>query len=69
MLEGMEQGREKMTYFRIRMKFGSFIRPVSLSAFLDPKHCLSRFSFGKSLYRSLRIQVLLLLLLSHVSRV
>ena len=43
MLEGMEQGREEMTYFRIRMQFGSFIRPVSLSAFLDPKHCLSRF--------------------------
>ena len=56
MLEGMEQGREEMTYFRIRMKFGSFIRPVSLSAFLDPKHCLSRF-------------LLLLLLLSRFSRV
>ena len=56
MLEGMEQGREEMTYFRIRMKFGSLIRPVSLSAFLDPKHCLSRF-------------LLLLLLLSRFSRV
>ena len=54
LLEDMEQGREETDLFRVRVHFGSFTRLVSPSAFLDPKHCLSRLLVSFYSFRLLR---------------